>query len=153
MSPTHRPVLGELDRETAEAILRRNHVGRLAFTFRDRVDIEPIHYIYAHEWLYGRTSAGTKLTTLHHHPWVAFEVDEIHAPFDWTSVVVKGSFHRLDDDEDASPRTRLARDHALELLRALTPRALAPGDPTPWRHVLFRISVDHVTGREARPGT
>ena len=147
------PVIRDLAPDECAAVLARGWVGRLAFAFRDRVDIQPVHYVFEDGWVYGRTSQGAKLETMRHNPWVAFEVDEIHAPFDWTSVVVKGSFHRLDDDEDASPRTRLAREHALELLRGLTPRTLAPGDPTPWRHVLFRISVDHVTGREARPGT
>lgn len=56
---------------------RRNRVGRLAFSFRDRVDIEPLHYVFRGGWLYGRPSPGSKLQTLRHNPWVAFEVDEI----------------------------------------------------------------------------
>ena len=55
----------------------RAHVGRLAFTFHDRVDIEPISHVYSEGWVYARTSPGTKLTTVKHHPWVAFEVDEV----------------------------------------------------------------------------
>jgi len=147
MSPTHRPVLGELDRETAEAILRRNHVGRLAFTFRDRVDIEPIHYIYAHEWLYGRTSAGTKLTTLHHHPWVAFEVDEIESAVEWRSVVIHGTVYFL--SPEGSDREREAYETAVEQLRSLYPDALTAKDAVPHRNVLFRIHVDDVVGRRS----
>jgi nitroimidazol reductase NimA-like FMN-containing flavoprotein (pyridoxamine 5'-phosphate oxidase superfamily) len=41
-------------------LLTRNHVGRLAFSFHDRVDIRPIHYIYHDNWLYGRTSQSDK---------------------------------------------------------------------------------------------
>jgi len=36
----------DLERSEIEMIVSRNNVGRLAFTFHDRVDIEPIHYIY-----------------------------------------------------------------------------------------------------------
>lgn len=71
--PTFRP----LDRPEMEALLARNHVGRLAFSFHDRVDIEPIHYVYADGVLYARTSPGHKLTTLAHHRWVALEADEV----------------------------------------------------------------------------
>jgi nitroimidazol reductase NimA-like FMN-containing flavoprotein (pyridoxamine 5'-phosphate oxidase superfamily) len=145
------PVIRDLAPDECAAVLARGWVGRIAFTHRDRVDIQPVHYVYDDGWLYGRTSAGSKLETLRRNPWVAFEVDEVHAPHDWTSVVVKGSFHRL--EEDAAPRERLAREHALELLRAVSSHALRPGDPTPWRDVVFRIAIDEVTGREARPGT
>ena len=145
------PVIRDLPPDECAAVLARGWVGRLAFTHRDRVDIQPVHYVYEDGWIYGRTSAGAKLETLRRNPWVAFEVDEVHAPFDWTSVVVKGSFHRL--DEEAVPREVLAREHALALLRELVPRTLQQGDPAPWRDVVFRIAVDEITGREARPGT
>ena len=45
------PVFRELTREGCEALLAVSHVGRLAYTFHDRVDIEPIHYVYADGWI------------------------------------------------------------------------------------------------------
>jgi nitroimidazol reductase NimA-like FMN-containing flavoprotein (pyridoxamine 5'-phosphate oxidase superfamily) len=86
------PVFRELHRHEIDALLGRNNVGRIAFTFHDRVDIEPINYVYSWGWLYGRTSKGAKLDTIAHNRWVAFEVDEVKGLFDWQSVVVKGSF-------------------------------------------------------------
>ena len=71
------PVFRALERRECEAVLARNRVGRLAFSFHDRVDIEPIHYVYADGVLYGRTAPGSKLTTIEHHRWVAFEVDDV----------------------------------------------------------------------------
>src|SRR6476620_8514797 len=67
----------ELPRDEIEEMLLRNKVGRLAFSFHDRVDIQPIHYVYERGWLYGRTSEGEKMATLQHNQWVAFEIDEI----------------------------------------------------------------------------
>jgi len=87
-----RPVFRELDRGEIEEILARNNVGRLAFSLHDRVDIEPINYVFDSGWIYGRTSHGTKLSTIAHHRWVAFEVDEVHGIFQWSSVVIKGAF-------------------------------------------------------------
>src|SRR6478609_4040285 len=100
MSTPKRPTFSDLRRDEAIALLARHHVGRLAFTFHDRVDIEPISYVYADGWLYVRTSPGTKLTTVKHHPWVAFEVDDVVSRFDWRSVVVRGTIYFLDPERD-----------------------------------------------------
>ena len=145
------PVIHDLSPDESLAVLARGRVGRLAFAFRNRVDIQPVHYVYDDGFLYGRTSQGAKLVLLAHNPWVAFEVDEMRATFDWDSVVVKGSFHVL--DPEGNTRDHLTYQHAIALLRTIVPHALREGDPTPWRDVVFRISVDEITGRRARPGT
>ena len=57
----------DMSRDEIEAMLLRNRVGRLAFALYDRVDIQPIHYIYERGWLYGRTSEGDKIAALKHY--------------------------------------------------------------------------------------
>jgi nitroimidazol reductase NimA-like FMN-containing flavoprotein (pyridoxamine 5'-phosphate oxidase superfamily) len=83
------PVFRDLDLAEIEAMLKEHTYGRLAFSFRDRVDIEPIHYVYESGWLVCRTGPGTKLTLLEHHTWVAFEIDDVRGLFEWRSVVVE----------------------------------------------------------------
>src|SRR5690349_23606443 len=68
-------VFRELRRDEIENIIARNNVGRIAFAFHDRVDIQPIHYVYERGWLYGRTSEGEKIAPLHHNQWVGFAID------------------------------------------------------------------------------
>jgi hypothetical protein len=140
-----RPVFRDLDRAECEVILARNHVGRVAFSYKDHVDIEPISYVFSDGWLYGRTKYGTKLRTLAHNRWLAFETEEIDSMFDWRSVVVKGAMYLL---EDGGAQTD-AYAHAVELLRTIVPHAFDAEDPTPDRNVIFRIHIDQVTGREA----
>ena len=53
-------IFRDMSRDEIEAMLLRNRVGRLAFSLHDRVDIQPIHYIYERGWLYGRTSEETR---------------------------------------------------------------------------------------------
>jgi uncharacterized protein len=148
MTRTQSPEFFELSRDDALALLARHHVGRLAFTFHDRVDIEPISYVLADGYLWGRTSPGTKLTTVRHHPWVAFEVDEIEGPFDWRSVVVRGTLYFLADE--GSERARESYARAVELIRGMDASALTAADRTPERVVLFRIFADDITARGAR---
>jgi len=147
MALSRRPTFSDLPRRECVELLRRNHVGRLAFTFHDRVDIEPISFVFADEWLYGRTSPGTKLATVRHHPWVAFEVDEIEGRFDWRSVVVHGAMYLL--DPDGGDRERETYATAVELLRHIDADTLTPGDPTPFRTTIFRIHADDMVGRIA----
>jgi hypothetical protein len=139
------PAIRDLTREECDALLAKNHVGRIAFSYRDHVDIEPISYVYNDGWLYGRTGEGTKLRTLAHNRWVAFETDEIVAMTEWRSVVVKGALYLL--EPDGAHADGYAR--AVEVLRSLMPRAFDEGDPTPERTVVFRIHADQVTGRMA----
>lgn len=145
--PTPRPRFRELSADECGEILRRHHVGRLAFAHKDRVDIEPIHYVSDDQWLYGRTQPGTKLEILTHNRWVAFEVDEVDALFDWRSVVVKGGFYIL--RPEGSDQERALYDHGVAVLRRLVPETLTPADPLPERAIIFRIHADEVTGRAA----
>ena len=135
-----------LSERQSRALLKRHGVGRLAFTFRDRVDIEPIGYVLDGPWLYCRTSHGTKLVQLKRNPWIAFEVDEIDGPFDWRSVVVHGTVYFLNPAGDEHPDY----DRALKLFRRLDPRVLRGDDPAPERRLVFRIHINALSGRAAR---
>jgi Predicted flavin-nucleotide-binding protein len=138
----------ELSRDEIEAMLLRNRVGRLAFSLHDRVDMQPLHYIYERGWLYGRTSEGDKIAALKHNQWVAFEVDEVTDLFDWRSIVIHGSFwimHPL-----GSPRAEELWTKAAELVSKIVPGALTDTDPVAFRQTIFRIAVSDVRGREAK---
>jgi len=138
----------ELERTEIEEILLRNNVGRLAFSFHDRVDIQPIHYVYERGWLYGRTSEGDKINSLTHNQWVAFEVDEVTDVFDWKSIVIHGSFWIL--HPRGSPHAEELWAKAAELVNRIVPGALTETDPVGFRQTLFRIAVSDVRGREAK---
>jgi uncharacterized protein len=138
----------DMSRDQIEAILLRNRVGRLAFSVHDRVDIQPIHYIYERGWLYGRTSEGEKITALKHNQWIAFEVDEVTDLFDWRSIVIHGSFWIM--HPRGSPRAEELWAKAAELMSRVIPGALTESDPVAFRQLLFRIAVSDIRGREAK---
>lgn len=148
-APRHGDVIfREMSREEIEAMLIRNQVGRLAFSLHDRVDIQPLHYIYERGWLYGRTSEGDKIAALKHNQWVAFEVDEISDLFDWRSIVIHGSFWIM--HPRGSPRAEELWTKAAELVTKIVPGSLTDTDPVAFRQTLFRIAVSDVRGREAK---
>lgn len=147
MTNSAAPVFRELAREEAEAILARNHVGRVAYSTGARIDIQPIGYVFADGVINLRTSPGRKLDALAHFPWVSFEVDEVHGPFSWRSVVATGTAYRA--DPDGSPAEREAHQRAVEQLRRVSPSAFTDADPVPFRDVVLRIHVHEMTGRAA----
>lgn len=153
MSDAGEITIRELDRTEIDDILKRNVVGRLGYSRGNHFDIQPVHYIYADGWLYGRTSYGSKLKTLAataYRWWpVVFQVDEVEDLFHWRSVVVRGGFYML--SRDGTDEERAAWERGVELMRELVPTALREGDPTPFRTVIFRIAVQEVTGRAAEP--
>ena len=147
--PTATPTFRELDAAQCTAFVAARHVGRIALAHKDRVEIVPIHYVHDDSWLYCRTAAGTKLELATHNRWVAFEVDEVRALFDWTSVVVKGGVYLLRND--GSKDEAATYEKGVNLMRTLIPESFTARDPVPERAILFRIHVDEMTGRSARP--
>ena len=147
MTPAQKLTYRSLDRAEIDALLARHNVGRIAYTFRDRVDVEPINYVYHDGWIYLRTGAGSKLTTLARHPWVAFEVDEVDGAFDWRSAVVHSTVYELTPG-GTEAQARLYEE-AVEILRVLIPETFTEADPVPERNVILRMKVEEVNGRAA----
>lgn len=138
-----------LTRPEIETMLRRHHVGRIAFRDERRVDIEPIGYVYEDGALYGRAAPGTRMDALAGRPWVAFEIDEIRGPFDWESVVVKGTVYVVEPGQAMPMREHYEK--ALRVIRSVMPDALTDRDPAPKRTILFRLQIDEMEGRSAQP--
>jgi nitroimidazol reductase NimA-like FMN-containing flavoprotein (pyridoxamine 5'-phosphate oxidase superfamily) len=147
MNAAGSPQFSELSEEESRLLLARNHVGRLAFSLHDRTEIQPVHYVFDDGWLFGRTQIGSMLVMLLHHPFCAFEVDEVRDIFDWDSVVVHGAFSVIDPEITSPDRY----ERALAKLRELIPAALSASDPVPDRMILFGVYVSEIAGRSARP--
>jgi len=139
------PLIQSLAPAQSEEILKRNRVGRIAFTTQGRVNILPMHYRYDSGWIYGRTQPGGKLLLILRNRRVAFEVDEHKDVFDWRSVVAHGTFYIVD------PLDRKVYERAVEMMRQVMPGTMTADDPTPFRTHFFRINVAEVTGRSASP--
>jgi uncharacterized protein len=151
MTQTLEPTFRELEHREAHDLLARNHVGRIAYSFHDHVDIEPISYVFADGAIYMRTELGSKLAKLAHAPWVAFEVDEVEGPFDWRSIVAHGTVYVL--HETGTPTEQATYRLALQRLRQIMPSALHDDDPVPSRRVLLRLQPAAITGRAASSRT
>lgn len=143
MTSTAQPVMSEMSRAEADELLARNWIARIAYSWHDHVDVEPIHYVYDAPWLFGRTGVGAKLLALAHNQWCAVEVDEIDDLFDWRCVVVKGPFSAFNSTLGETQKY----EQAVEALRRLVPNVFREGDPAPERTIVFGIHASEVAGR------
>jgi nitroimidazol reductase NimA-like FMN-containing flavoprotein (pyridoxamine 5'-phosphate oxidase superfamily) len=137
-----------LNTKDCARILKRNHVGRLAFRNGPAVDIEPLGYVWREPWLFMRSAYGAKLEALAHDPFVAFEVDEVDGPFDWRSVVVHGTIYMIPADSGPVEREQFRR--AMRALRRAMPETLTDDDPVPERQIVYGLHADRIDGRMAQ---
>ena len=141
------PRIRALSTRQAEFVLTRNHVGRVAFHDGTRVELLPVHYVYADGMVVARTSRGVKDSIWQQRPDVVFEVDESQALFEWRSVIVRGTLRVL--ATTGSREQRLEHWNAVGIIRTLIRDAFTERDPTPGRQVIFTITPNEISGREA----
>ena len=121
----------ELDPDECTGLLRRNQLGRIAFTIDDHPTILPVNYIFHEGMIVIRTDPGEKLDEIPMHR-VAFEIDGVGDGEAW-SVLVRGHAREV----------TTALGEAYEALRAIPVPIQAPGPKEHW----IAIEIIALTGR------
>ncbi|MBI2766227.1 MAG: pyridoxamine 5'-phosphate oxidase family protein [Chloroflexi bacterium] len=137
-------MLRELSLQESEALLARQRIGRVAMRDADGTYLIPISYAFAGDSIYAHAPAGKKVRLMRRWPHVAFQVDEIEDAAHWRSVIVKGTYEELQDEESRA-KARLL------LLRAFSGHHMSVtaghGQRTTLADaVVFRIRAAEVTG-------
>lgn len=102
----------ELRRDTCDAVLARNTIGRLGcYSAPDQqVYVVPVSYDYHDGSIFFGSINGDKIEFLRGHPHgVCFEVDEVDDALNWTSIIVRGSFEELRGRERQSEKAAALR--------------------------------------------
>ncbi|MBL7872189.1 MAG: pyridoxamine 5'-phosphate oxidase family protein [Cyclobacteriaceae bacterium] len=92
-------MLGHLDTEEIETLLRTSVVGRIGCTFESKVYVVPVTYVYEDGYVIGHTIHGLKIDILRKNPECCFEVDEMSNISNWKSVIAWGTFEELSGAE------------------------------------------------------
>lgn len=145
-------MVGKLSDTEVSNLLCSQAVGRLACAYNNQPYIVPVTYLYNGKYIYGQTNGGMKLDILRNNPNVCFEVDLMTDMRNWKSVVVYGKFEELEDEQEQAAK-ELFFNHMLPLMTSSTIHSYGHevegtvDDSTRVKNVMYRISIDKVTGR------
>jgi hypothetical protein len=150
-------MLGELNPEEVEDLLRSELTGRIGCHADGRTYVVPITFAYRSDSIYCHSADGMKLKMMRKNPVVCFEVDRIEDIGNWKSVIATGLFEELSGREAiAAMDALISRFAALARAEATHPSYVFRGfDAEPARTdgreiVLFRIHLTEKSGRFER---
>ncbi|CAN5168979.1 pyridoxamine 5'-phosphate oxidase family protein [soil metagenome] len=126
-----------LSEEESWEVLHRATVGRFAVSVSGQPDVFPINYVVDGQTILIRTAEGSKLLEATINPLVAFEADKYDRTQGW-SVVVKGSAHILDTEQEELTAARLPLESWLPTVKQVFVRII----PTEIDGRQFRFSTE-----------
>lgn len=152
-----RPVamlIHELDQAECSAVLQRNSLGRLGYARFDQPYIVPIHFSFDPDRsnVYGFSTIGEKVECMRRNPRVCLEIDEIVDKNHWTTVLVVGRYREIHRDPREADARRRAEQLFSERNEWWLPGAAKLASQEHEHAVIFRISIDRLTGRRAARG-
>jgi uncharacterized protein len=145
--------IDELTKKECFEVLTRLKFGRLGCSRDNQPYIVPMYFAFHERHLYSVAQLGQKIEWMRINPLVSVEADDIIDQYHWTSVIVQGRYEELLDTHDPGERTlahELLQERPLWWHPALvtTAHVVAPKESPP---VYYRIHIDQVSGRRARP--
>lgn len=142
----------ELSADECLAVLACSDFGRLACAYGNQPYIVPVFYAFeaSRRCLYAFSTVGQKIEWMRENPLVCVEIEDIRDKTHWTTVLVFGRYEELTD----TPEDTAARHAAQRLFQErpewwLPAAAKVPTREERGRMVVYRIQIDHMTGRRA----
>lgn len=151
-------MLGELTREQSEHVLRSELVGRIGCYAAGKVYVVPVTYVFYDNYIYVHSKEGLKIKMMRKNPKVCFEVESRESIRNWRSVIVWGKYDEIKTLQEQKKAMKILNDRLLpfSLSESLRPvEYMEPPHQIEKEHkpVVYRISVDEVTGRYEKTGT
>jgi len=99
-------MLGALNEDQIETLLRELPVGRIGCHADGITYVVPVNYVYDGISLYAHSAKGMKIDMMRKNPEVCFQADAITSLQNWESVICWGKFEEITD--------MLEREHAMQ---------------------------------------
>lgn len=88
-------MLGELNENEIEAVLKSQVIGRIGCHANGITYIVPVNYVYEGTHILAHSGNGMKIEMLRDNPEVCFEVDHITSILNWECVIAWGAFEEI----------------------------------------------------------
>jgi uncharacterized protein len=145
-------LIHELTRYECAELLSRSHVGRLACCHLDQPYVVPISFSFDGErnCVYGFSIVGQKVQWMRTNPKVCLEVDDIDDKDHWTTVVAIGRYEEIHQTPEELEARKRAERFFQQRKEWWLPAAAGIASGEHVGMVLYRITLDRVTGRRAK---
>jgi uncharacterized protein len=145
-------MLGVLNKDQMEALLRKCYVGRIGCCADNKPYIVPISYAYEDGYIYCHTDEGKKARIMRKNPAVCFQVENMKSMANWKSVIIEGEYEELVDKEQRSRGMDILLRRYLPVISSVTVHLgelwpFSPDDTSEIEGIVFRISVNAMSGR------
>jgi nitroimidazol reductase NimA-like FMN-containing flavoprotein (pyridoxamine 5'-phosphate oxidase superfamily) len=147
-------MIGQLQNEEIEKILKENVVGRIGCNDGKKTYVVPVNYVYDDKFIFAHSVLGMKIRMMRKNPQICFEVDEMKSFTNWKSVIVWGEYQELSEERDRYYAMKLFVDRMMHMKVSETaiPAATAdkrvhPRSPGTIKPIVYRIVITEKTGR------
>ena len=138
--------IDEMGQKEIQGFLEKVGYGHLGYIHEGKPYVMPMHYYFKDSDIYLFTTEGMKTHDIDANPEICLQVEEIHDPLNWRSVIVTGRADRLTEQQDI--------DRAMQLIKARNP-TLSPAINRTWSDswgraeaiAIYRIHPIEMTGR------
>jgi nitroimidazol reductase NimA-like FMN-containing flavoprotein (pyridoxamine 5'-phosphate oxidase superfamily) len=138
--------IDEMGQKEIYSFLQKVGYGHLGYIHEGKPYVMPMHYYLEDSDLYMFTTEGMKTHDMDVNPEICLQVEEIHDPLHWRSVIVMGQAKRLTEQLDI--------DRAMQFIKGVNP-TLSPAINRTWIDssgraeviMIYRIHPSEMTGR------
>ena len=124
--------IDEMGTKEIQDLLQQVEYGHLGYIHEGKPYVMPMHYYLQDSDIYLFTTEGMKTHDIDANPEVCLQVEEIHDPLHWRSVIVTGRAERLTVQQDIA--------QAIQLIKERNP-TLSPAINRTWVDALGRAEV------------
>jgi nitroimidazol reductase NimA-like FMN-containing flavoprotein (pyridoxamine 5'-phosphate oxidase superfamily) len=147
-------MIGKLNNSEIEEVLKGNLLGRIGCSDEKKIYVVPVTYVYDGKSIIGHSLAGLKIRMMRKNPDICFEVDEMKSFTSWKSVIIRGRFRELTDEEERYDAMKLFVDRMIHMKiseTAIPPeiaeKRVHPRSPGNIKPIIYRIVIKEKTGR------
>ncbi len=138
--------IDEMGQIEMQDFLHKVGYGHLGYIHEGKPYVVPMHYYLEDSDIYLFTTQGMKTHDININPEICLQVEEIHDPLHWRSVIVTGQAERLTD--------QTVIDRAMTFIKERNPK-LSPAINRTWTDswgrgeeiTIYRIHTSEITGR------
>ena len=149
-------MLGKLNTDQIDAVLKGNITGRIGCTDGVKVYVVPVSYAFNGNYVIAHSKEGMKIDMMRAHPHVCFQVDEIDNYANWRSVIAWGDYEEITDPRERYYAMKYLVSHLMHMqvsetagldeMQKVTMEHAHEPDHHP-RPVVYRIRLNEKTGR------